>query len=109
MSEYIKKEEEIECLEAMKKANMNFDDRYIYAKVIQQVKDMPTADVVEVRHGKWKWASCTYDRVPCEKEYICSCCHHKVITHGGDPWEKYCSNCGAKMDGEEQEHEQHIR
>ena len=48
MSEYIKKEEEIECLEAMKKANMNFDDRYIYAKVIQQVKDMPTTDVVEV-------------------------------------------------------------
>lgn len=65
----------------------------------------PSADVVEVRHGKWEWASCTYDRVPCEKEYICSCCHHKVITHGdGEPWEKYCSNCGAKMD-KEQEHE----
>lgn len=57
-----------------------------------------------VRHGKWKWLSCTYDRVPKEKEYECSECHHKTIVHGDDmPWEKYCPNCGAKMDAERKE------
>lgn len=64
----------------------------------------PTVDAVPVRHGKWKWLSCTYDRVPKEKEYECSECHHKTIVHGDDmPWEKYCPNCGADMRGEDSE------
>ena len=58
-------------------------------------------DAEPVRHGKWKWLSCTYDRVPREKEYECSECHHKTIVHGDDmPWERYCPNCGARMDKE---------
>lgn len=63
-------------------------------------------EFAKVRHGKWKWLSCTYDRVPKEKEYECSECHHKTIVHGDDmPWEKYCPNCGAKMDGTERKEE----
>ena len=63
----------------------------------QIVDAQPTIDAV--RHGKWKWLSCTYDRVPKEKEYVCSECHHKTIVHGDDmPWEKYCPNCGCRMD-----------
>lgn len=51
--------------------------------------------------GKWKWLSCTYDRIPREEEYECSECGHKVITHGDEvPWEKYCPNCGTKMENE---------
>lgn len=54
-----------------------------------------------VRHGKWIWVSSTYDRTPMEREYECSECHHKTILHGdGLPWEKYCPNCGARMDEE---------
>ena len=68
------------------------------------IYNAPTVDAVPVRHGKWKWLSCTYDRVPKEKEYECSNCHHKTIVHGDDmPWEKYCPNCGAKMDAERKE------
>jgi len=48
MSDYIKKKDVLECLEAMKNANKNSDDRYIYAKVIQQVEDMTASDAVEV-------------------------------------------------------------
>lgn len=60
-----------------------------------------TIDAEPVRHGKWKWLSCTYDRVPKEKEYECSECHHKTIVHGDDmPWERYCPNCGTRMDKE---------
>lgn len=63
------------------------------------VNSLPTIDAEPVRHGKWKWLSCTYDRVPKEKEYECSECHHKTIVHGDDmPWEKYCPQCGCRMD-----------
>lgn len=65
----------------------------------QIVDAQPTIDAEPVRHGKWKWLSCTYDRVPKEKEYECSECHHKTIVHGDDmPWERYCPNCGTRMD-----------
>lgn len=68
---------------------------------MQLIHEQPTIDTVPVKHGKWKWLSCTYDRVPCEKEYLCSECQHKTVTHGdGLPWEKYCPNCGARMDEE---------
>lgn len=70
-------------------------DRYAF-KVIEEE---PIVDAVPVRHGKWKWLSCTYDRIPKEKEYECSECHHKTIVHGDElPWEKYCPNCGARME-----------
>ena len=85
----------------------NFDYKnciYDGATVVGNVDEAPTVDAIPVRNGKWKWLSCTYDRVPKEKEYECSKCHHKTIVHGDDmPWEKYCPNCGAKMDGREEE------
>lgn len=63
------------------------------------VKDIPAADVEEVKYGRWIWLSSTYDRTPCEMRYWCDKCHHEVITHGSKPWEKYCPNCGAPMVG----------
>ena len=55
----------------------------------------PTADVREVRHGRWisnelggyKWA------------YYCSECGW-VDGHPFNDRHKYCPHCGAKMDGE---------
>ena len=55
---------------------------------------MPTVE----KHGRWQWISSTYDRIPCEMRYRCDKCHHETITHEHEPWEKYCPNCGAKMD-----------
>ena len=61
------------------------------------VKDIlaknPTADVVEVKHGKW---------IPVQyagfvlKRYECSLCNGYEYFEG-----KYCSNCGAKMNDKE--------
>lgn len=69
--------------------------------VVGMIENAPTVEAEPVRHGKWKWLSCTYDRVPREAEYECSECHHKTIVHGDYmPWEKYCPNCGARMDEE---------
>ena len=54
----------------------------------------PTADVVEVRHGKWIENFC-YN--------ICSVCEKYVHAWNddGDLQEfAYCPHCGAKMDGD---------
>lgn len=54
----------------------------------------PTADVVEVKHGKWEVRILIF--FDSEKVgYRCSECN--------TTWDvamKYCPNCGAKMDGE---------
>lgn len=59
------------------------------AECIDQV---PTADVMPVIHGQWKW----------EKQDIYSCtnCNEKVHVKEvmGIPDWNYCPNCGAKMD-----------
>ena len=60
-----------------------------------------SVDAVPVRHGRWQWISSTYDRIPCEKRYWCSKCHHETITHDSEPWERFCPNCGARMDGKD--------
>lgn len=51
----------------------------------------PTADVVEVKHGRW---------IKHELYDECELCHVKTI-YGGN----YCPNCGARMDGKETEYE----
>ena len=58
-----------------------------------EVKRAPTVDAVEVVHGRW-------ERYIDEEEdvhyYTCSACNYMAI-----PRYKYCPNCGAKMDGDE--------
>ena len=49
---------------------------------------MPTADVVEVQHGEWL-------NIIFTQRYRCSLCGNEIY-FGKD---KFCSECGAKMDG----------
>lgn len=63
------------------------------------VRDVPTADVVPVMHGKWirpHWKN---------SDYCCNCseCDGEAM-HREYQWNKkgiypICPNCGAKMDG----------
>lgn len=63
---------------------------------VKILKEAPAADVAEVRHGKW-----LLEREPNGEPYCfhCSVCdsdfHHIGIKTAFD----YCPNCGAKMDG----------
>lgn len=61
------------------------------------VEKIPTADVQEVKHGRWAHLG--------GDEWCCTCCGFVITTEGAweEPAEKYCSYCGAKMGGE---HEQ---
>lgn len=73
----------------------------IYSKMFfcGWIDDAPTVHPEQPKIGKWVWLSSTYDRIPCEMRFWCDQCHHEVITHNTSPWEKYCPNCGAKMEG----------
>ena len=60
-------------------------------KVIDQVKSAPTADVVEVKHGKL---------IIVEEEiglYSCSICGYKMLRAKCN----YCPDCGAKLDAKD--------
>lgn len=54
--------------------------------------DTPTADVQEVRHGKWDVEDLTPYCSICHRpsEYECDGVHSQPL---------FCPNCGAKMDG----------
>lgn len=55
------------------------------------IKHLPTADVVEVRHGEWERS----DEYEEQYGYLYKCSVCGVLCF----LDKYCPNCGAKMDG----------
>ena len=62
------------------------------------MEEAPTADVAEVKRGKWIEKEEVYGDV----YYTCSNCTNDWTTIDGTPQENfmnYCPNCGAKMDG----------
>lgn len=79
-------------------ARENFQDvlAYMGSEVKRMLKNVPTADVVEVRHGMWMHED-EYD-----DEYICSICGQLAplsISQIHEHTTKYCPWCGAKMNG----------
>lgn len=63
--------------------------------LISVINEAPTADVVEVRHGKWLPHKSKYGNDN-ESVYTCSECGDNI----GFQKKTYCPNCGAKMDKE---------
>ena len=68
----------------------------VYRMIMKRLKSAPTADVVEVRHGRWtlhKDGSGTCSECGTTQKNVWDC----------DSWQNYCGHCGAKMDGEQKE------
>lgn len=61
--------------------------------VVKEIRNFPVSDVVEVRHGKYHNTRFT-DGVFYQEQ--CSICGEWTYEYS----KNYCSNCGAKMDGE---------
>lgn len=66
------------------------------------LKNIPTADVAPVRHGRWL----EYENDADRGYHYCSHCKRQAINYsdGGvitEVLSPYCPNCGAKMDAEE--------
>ncbi len=87
------------------------NDFYHDPKVDIVLGDIPAADVSEVVHGRWIDILSREIYIPDEKTTItlteekCSNCNVVAIFKGGKIYlpDYVCPNCGAKMDGEENE------
>ena len=70
------------------------------AKNLQSISDMPAADVAEVVHGQWLRADDDWNSLTTIQ---CSLCSEEWCFETDDDVSllnyKYCPNCGAKMDG----------
>lgn len=100
MSRYIDADTMKDDLDTIQTYYSFFDS--IKRTIKKYIDIQPSADVVGVRHGHWKVVSDGYGG----KAYICECseCEDTVwVYKDSDRKWNYCPNCGAKMDGKEQE------
>lgn len=88
-----------------------------YGLNIDVIRNAPTADVVEVRHGEWVVDAYKGDeivRIPYvvheHNEPYCSLCGTYALLDGKEDYvpSNFCPRCGAKMDGERREGKQII-
>lgn len=105
MKEYIEREAVLDRL-----AKVDMDTYYGFTAAvqfgvdhaIQCIKEAPAADVAPVRHAKCEKIDLDDGKV----RWRCSKCKREILRY--DPIEyRYCPNCGALMDGEEDEHDKH--
>ena len=88
MTDYIKRKTALEDFERCNAENPNWTPQRVKTLLLRQ----PAADVAEVVHGRWIWNE--EGEIDWEQFYRCSNCGVKEY------WESnYCPNCGAKMDG----------
>ena len=96
VKEYLGKEQIIEILNSKKGAEILNHRTFTAIKLISLVKEAPSADVEEVKHGEWiehfSYGCWHYDCPFCDDGFATK---EKCKTKPN-----YCGNCGAKMDGE---------
>ena len=68
-----------------------------FLESILTIKNQPSADVQEVRHGTY--INTNHGGIHGDCIYRCSCCGNEREAYIEE--ENYCPNCGAKMDGKE--------
>ena len=75
-----------------KEALMDFANNHVNGIIdTNDIARFPTADVVEVVHGRWEYLQ--------DDEWRCSNCH--TVFNTGGKWipmtDNFCSECGADM------------
>lgn len=96
MSDYIKRED---ALDIVAHNNVNGEITLNrYDKIIDGIYEIPPADVAPVRHGRWEVIDAEEPR-----RYGCSECK-RLSWH----MENYCPNCGAKMDGGDEDEKRQV-
>ena len=95
MGEYVKRSDALQAVGDIHPLDYNGQG------IVERIKAIPAADVVEVRHGRWVYAG-FLGQFPV---YKCSLCgnmardYRAVLLHCVN----YCPSCGAKMDGGQDE------
>ena len=93
MAEYIRAVEAAEKVAGIFKVPM--------ADLVDIFSEIPAADVAPVVHARWiSWEEAG-NFVPSPDRHECSVCHDaaQVLVNGFELLSDYCPNCGAKMDG----------
>lgn len=85
MTDYIDREA---FLEHMKKTNRYFDVKF-------DIEGFPAADVAPVVHGRWDGNDCTVCKLPWNYNMVQDADDWGYF----DPMPDYCPNCGARIDG----------
>ena len=93
MAEYIEREAAIDAIMKVYVRTAGHKARERVFEAEEAVHRLPVADVAPVVHGR-----CTHLG---GDEWCCSACGFVISTEGSweKPDKKYCENCGAKMDG----------
>ena len=74
------------------------DEKCFFPAIVSRaLVEMPTADVVEVKHGEWIEDKTHISKR--RKKYVCSNCLHYITikTTTDINSRRYCYECGAKM------------
>lgn len=109
MSDYIERSV-IERLLAIAAAGDSEEKRHTWARAMCIAHITPTADVAPVKHGRWiSWEEAD-NCVPSASRHECSICHDaaQVLVNGVELLSVYCPNCGAKMDGGDDDATNHV-
>ena len=89
MAEYVTKEQVIDWYRPYGQT----DEPIPFETLVSDLRDMKTANVAPVRHGRWLCVD-----TDTEQFFLCNRCKKKEY------WESnYCPNCGCLMDGGEQD------
>ena len=99
MAEYIKREAALEICETEYRYRQRMFDYFgdtAAWNIGSEIKALPAADVAPVVHGRWIGAPlCGNDNCKCSE---CGSFHNIHANLRGEIMQKYCPNCGAKMD-----------
>ena len=100
MSEYIEREALLTKIKENALTKFDWSETIDIDELEQVIQDAPTADIAEVRHGKWYRHNKKEHGDTC---YYCSVCE-KMALSDYMTWEltNYCPNCGAKMGDDEE-------
>lgn len=102
MTEYIEREaisEEIRKYYYKNPPNSSYGEGFDRGldRAQRAILDAPAADVAPVVHGRWIGAPiCGNDNCKCSE---CGSWHNIHANLRGEITQKYCPNCGARMDG----------
>ena len=92
--EYIEREKALEKVIEVKHHDPELSGVVLHRYIKEiDLKDIPAADVVEVRHGRWEKHGSKWQCTGCKV----------LMSIDGTPQENllyYCPNCGASMDKE---------
>ena len=102
MTDYIKRTDAVKIAEKYGLANGSVLGRHtgLADCIARDISELPAADVAEVVHGEWLRADDDWNSLTTIQ---CSLCREEWCFETDDDVSllnyKYCPNCGAKMDG----------